>query len=108
MSVEEIKNKLESERYELNLIIKSYEKEAEKILKEPISTSNEMIDLDDYKQELHLKKEAFEERLKKIEKALNKIKEGNYGFCEKCNQKIEEERLKIDLASTLCRQCALK
>lgn len=108
MNLEEIKNKLSKEKEELKLLIKSYEKEAETTLKEPISASDEIADRYEYKQEIHLRKEALEERLREIEKALGKIKEGNYGYCEKCNQKIEEQRLKIDLAAILCRKCALK
>ena len=108
MSFEEIKNKLEKEREELKLMLKSYEEEAKEFLKETVSASDEMADRYEYKEEIHLKKEVLEERLKKVEKALKKIEEGNYGFCGKCGQKIEETRLKIDPAAGLCRSCALK
>ena len=108
MSIEEIKTKLEKEREELILIMKSYEKEAEEILKESVSASDEIADRYEYQQEMHLRKEALEERIKEINKALKKIEEGNYGYCEKCGQKIEDQRLKIDPAAVLCRQCALK
>jgi DnaK suppressor protein len=108
MSFEEIKNKLEKEREELKLMLKSYEEEAKEFLKEPVFASDEMADRYEYKEEIHLKKEVLAERLRKVEKALKKIEKGNYGFCEKCGQKIEEMRLKIDPATELCRSCALK
>ena len=108
MNLEEIKNKLEKEIEELRLILKDYEEEVKEVLKEPVSTSDEMADRYEYKEEIHLKKDILEERIKKIEKALKKISEGSYGFCEKCGQKIEEIRLKIDPASELCRKCAVK
>jgi DnaK suppressor protein len=108
MNLEEIKIKLEKEKEELKLTLESYEEEAKEFLKEVVSASDEVADRYEYKEEIHLKKEVLEERLKKVEKALKKIEEGNYGFCEKCNQKIEETRLKIDPAAPFCRSCALK
>jgi len=108
MNLEEIKNKLEKEVEELKLMLKSYEEEVKEVLKEPVSASDEIADRYEYKEEAHLRKEILEERIEKIEKALKKIAERNYGFCEKCGQKIEEMRLKIDPAVELCRKCAVK
>jgi DnaK suppressor protein len=107
MNFEEIKTKLEKEREELKMMLKDYEEETEEFLKEPVSASDEIADRYEYIEEAHLRKEVLEERLKKIEKAIKKIEKGNYGFCEKCSQKIEETRLKIDPAAELCRSCAL-
>jgi len=107
MNLQEVKVKLEKERDGLKLVLESYE-EAKEVFKESVSASDEMADRYEYQEEIHLKKEILEERLKKVEKALKKIEEGNYGFCEKCGQKIEEIRLKIDLAAELCRFCAIK
>jgi len=108
MNLEEIKIKLEKEKDELKLMLKSYEEEAKEVLKEVVSASDEMADRYEYKEEIHLKKEILEERLRKIEKALKKIEKGNYGLCEECGQKIEDTRLKIDPAAELCRSCAVK
>jgi len=108
MNFNEIKNALEKELEELKLMLKSYEEEIKEFLKEPVSASDEIVDRYEYKEETHLKKEILEKRVKKIEKALKKIEEGNYGFCEKCGKNIEEERLKIDLAAEFCRSCAIK
>jgi len=107
MNLEEIKNKLEKEREELLLILRIYEKEAQEILKEPVSAEDEMADRYEFKEETHLRKEILESRLKAIEKALEKIAKGSYGFCENCGQQIEETRLKIDPAVLLCRKCSI-
>ncbi|MDP2910279.1 MAG: TraR/DksA C4-type zinc finger protein [bacterium] len=47
----------------------------------------------------------MELRLQKINSALVKIKKGTYGNCEKCNQKISEEKLKIYPESIECGKC---
>ena len=43
--------------------------------------------------------------LKKIEKVLGKIEEGNYGICDICGQEIEAERLAVRPEATLCVDC---
>jgi DnaK suppressor protein len=43
-------------------------------------------------------------RLDDIEVALEKIREGKYGVCEKCGEPIEEEILDIDPESRLCKR----
>jgi RNA polymerase-binding transcription factor DksA len=108
MNLEAIKNKLERERDELKIILQSYENELQEILKEPVSSTDEMADRYELKEESHLRKEILESRLATIEKALKKIDDGTYGVCEKCGQPIEEARLKIDPAVLLCRKCSIR
>ena len=48
---------------------------------------------------------SLELRLKNISLALEKIKMGKYGICEKCQKKIREERLKIYPAAQYCLNC---
>jgi DnaK suppressor protein len=43
-------------------------------------------------------------RLDDVQVALEKIREGNYGICEKCGREIEEEILDIDPESRLCKR----
>ncbi|MEK7626733.1 MAG: TraR/DksA C4-type zinc finger protein [Patescibacteria group bacterium] len=50
-------------------------------------------------------KKTQDARLSQIEKALQKIKEGIYGVCEKCGEPIEAEILEIDPESLLCKNC---
>jgi DnaK suppressor protein len=47
----------------------------------------------------------LEKRLKEIDLALEKIKKGNFGICEKCKKEIKLERLKINPAARFCTQC---
>ncbi len=42
------------------------------------------------------------EILREIDKALDRMKEGSYGYCEVCGKPIEEERLKAVPWTTLC------
>ena len=43
--------------------------------------------------------------LEEINEALKKIEEGNYGICEMCEEKIQEERLKIKPFAKYCIMC---
>ena len=43
--------------------------------------------------------------INKIEKALEKIKDGSFGICEKCGEEISEKRLEARPVATLCIRC---
>ncbi len=43
--------------------------------------------------------------LKKIEKALQRIDEGNFGVCERCEEEISLKRLEARPVTTLCIRC---
>ena len=45
------------------------------------------------------------ERLRQIEDALDRLKDGSYGVCENCGEVIPTERLKILPFSTYCVRC---
>jgi DnaK suppressor protein len=47
----------------------------------------------------------LEKRLKEIDSALEKIKKGTFGICEKCQKEIETERLKANPAAKVCLKC---
>lgn len=44
--------------------------------------------------------------LQRIESALQRIKEDEYGYCLECGDDIPEERLRIDPAALYCVSCA--
>ena len=44
--------------------------------------------------------------LRRIEAALKRIDEGDYGYCAECGEPIPEKRLNIDLTATRCAGCA--
>ncbi len=43
--------------------------------------------------------------LKKIEKALQRIEEGSFGMCERCEEPISLKRLEARPVTTLCIRC---
>jgi DnaK suppressor protein len=43
--------------------------------------------------------------LKKIEKALQRIEDGSYGICERCEEPISPKRLEARPVTTLCIRC---
>lgn len=72
------------------------------------ATINDTID--DASEEITLKKlEAVNRiastRLKAIDAALTRIREGKYGYCLRCGKKIPEERLRALPFAVLCMDC---
>ena len=47
----------------------------------------------------------LELKLKNIDLALEKIKKGEYGTCEKCGKEISEKRLKVYPEARFCLKC---
>ena len=43
-----------------------------------------------------------------VEKAIEKIDQGTYGVCEKCNIEISEDRIKAFPAARICIDCSKK
>ncbi len=50
----------------------------------------------------------LETSLKDIDLALEKIRNGKYGICEKCGKEIPEERLKVHPEARFCLKCENK
>jgi RNA polymerase-binding protein DksA len=53
-------------------------------------------------------KQILEENLKNIDEALERIKNGTYGICRRCQKEIELKRLRVEPAATLCSKCVKK
>lgn len=71
-------------------------------------TSSDMMDaaLDNAQDEINSQLAEVESReLTQIEKALERMKHGQYGVCEICNGKIKLERMKALPYATLCIEC---
>jgi len=49
---------------------------------------------------------SLEIHLQNINSALEKIKKGKYGICEKCKKEIEIERLKVYPEARFCLKCS--
>ncbi len=50
--------------------------------------------------------EMLEYELEKVNDALSRLQNGQYGLCESCGQKIEPARLERMVNTTLCANCA--
>lgn len=50
-------------------------------------------------------KEGAAERIRDITAALQALKDGEYGICQKCGEKIPQKRLESCPWATLCRDC---
>lgn len=48
---------------------------------------------------------TLEKKLRDIQKALDKIRKGEYGLCEKCEKSISPERLKVIPEAKFCKKC---
>ncbi len=44
--------------------------------------------------------------LRRIDAALARLEEGEYGYCAECGEEIAPKRLEIDLTATRCAPCA--
>lgn len=53
-------------------------------------------------------KQILENDLKNIDEALERIKNGTYGICRRCQKEIELKRLRVEPAATLCSKCVKK
>ncbi|MEI7424899.1 MAG: TraR/DksA family transcriptional regulator [Candidatus Staskawiczbacteria bacterium] len=51
---------------------------------------------------------SFELKLKKVINALERIKNGTYGICEKCGKEIDEDRLQACPEADTCLRCGAK
>jgi len=52
------------------------------------------------------RKERVLKQIDELQKALNQVDKGTYGYCENCGTRINPERLEILPATTLCVNCA--
>ncbi|OQB43909.1 MAG: General stress protein 16O [Parcubacteria group bacterium ADurb.Bin159] len=53
-------------------------------------------------------KSNLEEELEEINLALEKIKKGTYGICEKCGKKISRAKLEVTPTTRFCLKCKEK
>ena len=62
------------------------------------------VEVADFQDNLSLESD-LEKNLAKVDKALERIKQGAYGKCERCGKKIDPERLQAFPAATTCLNC---
>ena len=110
---EKIKERLEKERENLEKELESFAKK-DKALKggwdtlfpnfKGNSLEEEADEVEEYENLLPVER-ALETKLKHVDLALEKIKQGKYGICEKCGKEISEERLGVIPETKICGQC---
>jgi DnaK suppressor protein len=109
-----LKEKLEKEKSSLEKELEGFAEKDERIkgdwdTKYPRTSGGSLEEAADEVEEygnLLPVEHSLELRLKNINRALEKIKEGDYGKCEKCGKKISEQRLKVHPSSLYCKKCS--
>lgn len=82
-------------------------KDDEKYPEYGYSEEDNTQEMEEYSEKLGVEKKLII-LLKDINKALIKINKKSYGICENCKGNIEQGRLKIYPAASLCSDCASK
>lgn len=113
--IEKIKARLEAERSSIEETLKTFATKDDKVPGDwdsrfPSFADNQEEAADEVEEyEARLPVEfSMETRLKAINSALDKIKKGEYGRCEKCGKEIEAERLIIIPEARTCNSCLKK
>lgn len=104
--LKEYKTKLEKERAMLTAEIARDEKPVD--FGSDIDHGDEASDKSEEEGDRIAAASGLKDRLDEIDIALEKIKDGTYGVCEKCGGAIEPEILAIDPESQLCKACKLQ
>jgi len=63
------------------------------------------VDIEKGRQMIHLLGERERQKLNAIDNALEKIADGEYGFCEECGEEINKKRLKVIPFAKYCIRC---
>ena len=111
---EKLKKRLEKEKMEIEKQLKSFAKKDTKLLEDwntkfpkfngETGFEAKAEEVEEYERLLPVEY-ALELKLKEIERALEKIKKGKYGICEKCGKEIEEKKLRANPATRYCSKC---
>ena len=114
-TVDRYKKRLDAEKIQLEELVADYERElAEARLTEsssdrspdPGNAEASSMKLE-YAKELSIEQNTLD-LLKKVDHALDRIEQGEYGICETCGKSIPIERLDVLPYSTQCVECASK
>lgn len=103
LNLKEYEEKLIKSKREIEEALKSM-KEVPELGSDVDAFDTETDEAEEYSNELG-KKAALKERLSAIRDALDRIKEGTYGKCNKCGMDIESAILNIDPESRFCKHC---
>jgi RNA polymerase-binding protein DksA len=114
-TLEQIKEKLLSEKQELTKELNSFADKNNKVDNEyetkfPNYGEHEddnASEVADFESDLYLEK-TLEQSLRKIDEALERIEKGTYGSCEECGKKIPTERCLAFPTAAKCMECKRK
>jgi DnaK suppressor protein len=116
--IKELKEKLEKEKTQIEETLKKIAKKDEKLKGDWNARfpsfnggesgsgllEREADEVEEYSTILPLEY-TLELRLKNIDLALEKMRDGKYGICEKCGKEINEKRLKVVPEAKFCLKC---
>jgi RNA polymerase-binding transcription factor DksA len=111
--IEELKEKLEAQKISIQRELEGFAKkddvpkgdwETKYPNRENGSMEEEADEVQEYGNMLPVE-HALELRLRDINTALEKIKKGEYGACEKCGKEINQERLFVCPEAKICLKC---
>ncbi len=109
--LESLKTFFEDEK--IHITMRLAQLDSEDPLKDPDHAIDNADVLTDVNEELthdqvEANKKSLEKRLSQIVLILKSIKEGTYGFCVKCHQMIDTDRLSSNPYTVFCIECAKK
>ncbi len=106
-ALEDYRKRLEARREELKLL-SSGAKEARKPVELDQQSVGRLSRQDALQQQAMANAQEARRagELKKIDAALARIEEGDFGWCAECGEAIDPKRLDIDLTAMLCAPCA--
>lgn len=114
--IEELKQKLESEKESIQKELESFAKKDDKPEgdwetkypnREEGDKEEEADEVGEYENMLSVEY-SLELKLKNVNSALEKIQNGTYGICERCGKEIDDERLKACPEAVTCLKCHQK
>lgn len=76
--------------------------------RQTIAAGQEQGDCSVFYQFEHMSCRQFDtqmDSIRKIDQALKRLEEGNYGYCDECGEEISMERLKVIPFALFCRDC---
>lgn len=105
--------KLKKQKKELETMLQKFAKEDEKpegdwdsVFPDFTKKLEESADEVEEYTSLRSIEHSLELKLKRTNEALEKIKKGTYGKCEKCEKEISEERLEVVPEAKFCKECS--
>lgn len=101
----QFKNKLVAVKKDLEIKIKSLYKAPD--FGDEVDPDEETSESAEFDKQLSIA-QNYKERLMNVGSSLEKIKEGDYGICEKCKEKISLDVLSVAPESKLCKKCKKK